>query len=62
MFYQILLSAEEMQKLVIKKFRKRKVYAKFKDNILAADLVEIGSLSSKNCVVKYLCVVDVFTE
>ena len=40
--------AEELHELVIKKFRRRKVYARFKDNILAAGLAEMGSLSSKN--------------
>ena len=39
--------AKELNKLVIKKFKK-KVYARFKDNICAADLAEIESLSSKN--------------
>ena len=34
--------AEELQKPVIKKFKGRKVYARFKDNILAANLAEIG--------------------
>ena len=40
--------AEELHKLVIKKFKRRKVYARFKDNIWAADLNVMGSLSSKN--------------
>ena len=31
--------AQELHKLVIKKFKKRKLYARFKDNIRAADLV-----------------------
>ena len=36
---------------------------RFKDNIWAADLAEMGSLSSKNRNVKYLlCVIDVFTK
>ena len=36
---------------------------RFKDNIWAADLAEMGSLSSKNQGVKYLlCVTDVFTK
>ena len=39
---------EELHKPVIKKFKKRKVYARFKDNIWAIDLAEMGSLSSKN--------------
>ena len=40
-----------------------KVYVRFKDNIWAADLAEMESLSSKNQDVKYLlCVIDVFTK
>ena len=48
--------AEELHKPVTKKFKRRKVYARFKDNIWAADLAEMGSLSSKNKNVKYLWV------
>ena len=44
--------AQELHKAVIKKFKRRKVYARFKDNIWAADLAEMGSLSSKNRRVK----------
>ena len=40
--------AQELHKPVIKKFKRRKVYVKFKGNIWAADLAERGSLSSKN--------------
>ena len=47
--------AEELHKPVIKNFKRRKVYAKFKDNIWAADLAEMGSLSSRNKNVKYMC-------
>ena len=54
--------AEELQKPVTKKFKRRIVYARFKDNIWAADLAEMESLSSKNKNVKYLCVIDVFTK
>ena len=46
--------AEELHKTVIKKFKRRKVYAKFKDNICAADLAEMESLSTKNKNIKYL--------
>ena len=54
---------EQLHNPVIKKFKRRKIYATFKDNIWAADLAEMGSLSSKNQGVKYLlCVVDVFTK
>ena len=55
--------AEELHKAVIKKFNRRKFYARFKDNIWAADLAKRGSLSYKNQNVKYLlCVIDVFTK
>ena len=55
--------AQELHKLVIKNLRRRKVYGRFKDYICAADLVQIGSLSSKIWGAKYsLCVVDVFTK
>ena len=55
--------AEELHKPVIKKLKRRKVYARFKDNIWAADLAEMESFSSKNNYVKYfLCIIGVFTK
>ena len=55
--------AKELRKIVNKKFKKRKFYSGFKDFGQAADLAEMGSLSSKNSCVKYLlCVIDVFTK
>ena len=55
--------AEELHKPVIKKIKRRKVYARFKDNIWSADLAEMGSLYSKSKNVEYLlCVIDVFTK
>ena len=55
--------AEELHKPVTKKFKRRKVYARFKDNFQAAVLTEMGSLPSKNKNDKYLpSVVDVFTK
>ena len=55
--------AKELYNLEIKKLKRKKVYVKFKDNIWAADLVEMKPLSSKNKNVKYLlCVIDVFTK
>ena len=55
--------AEELHKPVLKKFKRRKVYLRFQENIWAADLVEMGSLSSRNNNVKYLLwVMHVFTE
>ena len=53
--------AEELHKAVIKKFERRKVYARFKDNIWVADSAETKSSSSMNKNVKYLlCVIHVF--
>ena len=47
--------AEELYKPLIKKFKRRKVYARFKDNM--------GTLFSKNKNVKYLlCLIDVCTK
>ena len=55
--------AEVLPKAVTKKFTRRKVYPIFKDNMWAADLADMRSLSSKNKNVKYfLCVLDVFTK
>ena len=54
---------EELRKPIIRKFKRRKVYAGFKDNICAAYLAEMGSLSTKNNNIKYLLhVIDVFTK
>ena len=55
--------AQEIHKPVLKKFKRRKVYARFKDNVWAADLDEMGPLSTNNQGVKYLlCVIDIFTK
>ena len=40
--------AEELHTLITKKFKRSKVYARPKKNILTADLVEMKSFSSKN--------------
>ena len=51
--------ADELHKPVIKKFNKRKVYSKFKDNIWGVDLADMQSLSRKNKGIKYLsCVIS----
>ena len=50
-------------KVLIKKFKRRKVYARIKNNTLAVDLVEMGSLYSFNRGIKYLlCIIGVFTK
>ena len=40
--------AQELLKPLIKNFKRRKVYARFKNNISGADLAEMESLSNKN--------------
>ena len=55
--------AEELHKPVINKSSRRKIYARFQDNIWAVDLSETGSLSSNNKDGKYLLhVIDIFTK
>ena len=55
--------AEELHTPAVKKFKKRKVYARFENNIWEADLAEMESLSFKNKSIKYfLCVIDVSTK
>ena len=55
--------AEELHQPVIKKFKRRKVCARFKDNIWVAGLAEIESLSSENTNIKYLlCVIELVTK
>ena len=53
----------ELHKPIIKKFKRRRVFARFRDTVWAADLDEMVSLSSKNQNVKCsLCVIGVFTK
>ena len=55
--------AKELHKSVIKNFKRRKIYARFKDNVWAADLPELKSSSLKSKNNKYLlCVIDIFTK
>ena len=44
--------AEELHKPVMKKIKRGKIFARFKDNIWSADLAEMRSFSSKNKNVK----------
>ena len=58
-----MMEMKEQQQVVIKKIKRRKFHARFKNNIWAADLAEMGSLSYKNRNGKYLlCVINVFTK
>ena len=58
--YQI---ANELHKPIIRKFKKRKVYSSFRDNIWGVGLADMQSLSKYNRGIKYLsCVIDLFSK
>ena len=46
--------ANEIHRQTIRKFKRRKVYLSFKDNIWGVDLAEIQSLSKYNKGIKYV--------
>ena len=46
--------AEELHKPIIRKFKKRKIYSSFRDNIWGVDLADMQSLSQYNKGIKYL--------
>ena len=55
--------AEELHKPIIKKFKKRKVYSAFKDNIWGADLADMQLISRYNKGIRFLlCVIDIFSK
>ena len=55
--------ANELHKPIIKKFKKRKVYSSFRDNIWGVDLADMQSLSKYNKGIKYLlCGIDLFSK
>ena len=55
--------ADELHKPIIRKFKKRKVYSAFKDNIWAADLADMQLISKFNKgFIFFLCVVDIYSK
>ena len=55
--------ANELHKPIIRKFKKRKVYSSFKDNIWGVDLADIQSLNKYNKGIKYLLwAIDLFSK
>ena len=55
--------AEELHKPIIRKFKKRKVYSGFKDNIWGADLADMQLISKFNKGFRFLlCVIDIFSK
>ena len=54
---------EEIHKSTIKKFKKRKVHAAFKDNIWGADLADMELISRYNNGIRFLlCVTNIFSK
>ena len=55
--------ANELHKPIIRKFKKRKVYSSFRDNIWGVDLADMQLLSKYNKGIKYLlCGIDLFSK
>ena len=62
-FKKNLILAEELHKPVRHKFPKRRIYVKGIDDIWAADLMDVSSLSKANKGMKYiLSVIDIFSK
>ena len=51
---------EELHKPNIRKFKKRKVYSAFKDNIWGADLADMQLITKGFRI--FLCVLDIFSQ
>ena len=55
--------ANELHKTIIKKFKRRKVYSSFKDNIWGVNLADMSLISKFNKRIKYLmCLIDLFSR
>ena len=55
--------ANELHKQIIRKFKKRKVYSSFRDNIWGVDIADMQSLSKYNKGIKYLLYeIDLFSK
>ena len=53
----------ELYRQIIRKFKKRKVYSSFIDNIWGVDLDDMQSLSKYNKGIRYLlCAIDLFSK
>ena len=55
--------ADKLHKPIIRKFKKRKVYSSFRDNIWGADLADMQLISKFNKGFRFLlCVIDIFIK
>ena len=55
--------ANELHQPIIRKFKKRRVYSSFKDNIRGVDLANMQLISKYNKGIRYLlCAIDLFSK
>ena len=55
--------ANKLHKPIIRKFKKRKVYSSFKDNIWGVDLADMPLISKCNKGIRYLlCAIDLLSK
>ena len=55
--------SEELHKPIIRKYKKRKVYSGFRDNLWAADLADMQLISKFNKAYRFLlCAIDSFSK
>ena len=55
--------ANELHRQIIRKFKRRKVYSSFRDNIWGVDLADMQSLSKYDKGIKYLlCATNIFSR
>ena len=55
--------ANELHKPIIRKFKKRKIYSGFRDNVCVADLADMQLISNFNKGFRFLlCVIDIFSK
>ena len=56
-------SANELHKPIVRKFKKRKVYSSFRDNIWGVDLADMQLISKYNKGIRYLlCAIDLCSK
>ena len=55
--------ADELHKPIIRKFKRRRVYSSFKDNIWGVDLADMRLNSKYKKEIKYLlCIIDLYSK
>ena len=54
--------ADELHKPIIRKFKKRKVYSSFKDNIWDVDLADMQLSKYNKGIIYILCAIDLFSK